>query len=357
LAATFAEVLSTIEAHGRTIWLGQSVDTSTIHDAYEDFDTLPILTSVGCAIRRPRAVSEKFDGNLRSRLGAKNRLMVDSGGFVLMTKQDSRWDVGRVGSLYTRIDADHLVSLDVPPSAGDSPADRVRKYNKTFKNLEKLFNRFGERLVPVVHGVTAAEIEKNCRRIQRLYPSPAIVGIGGLVPTLQRCGAIKKAGPNTPHRRIAEAVACTRAYFPRARIHLFGVGSLHTVLGVIALGAGSVDSIGWRQAAGFGSVYIPGRHRRLLTLRNRENPCRPFANEEDIEILGQCLCPECRISKKHERRIERLASHYKPRAVHNIWVLYSEIAGYLRACQNSTDAAFLSSRLSEAWMEAIAWRR
>jgi queuine/archaeosine tRNA-ribosyltransferase len=355
LSRPFANILSTIERQGGTIWLGQSVDTSTIHDTYEDFARLPILTSVGCAMRRPRAVSEKFDTDLRSRIGAKGSLMVDSGGFVLMTKQDSRWDVGRVGRLYDRIDADYLVSLDVPPNAGDSKADRLRKYDKTFRNLERLFRQFGRRVVPVVHGVNAEETESNCRRIKRLYPWPSIIGIGGLVPTLQKCGSVRMAGPHTPQKRIADSVRCVQAHFPHSRIHLFGVGSLHTVLGVIALGARSVDSIGWRQAAGFGSVYIPGRHRRLLTLRERERPCRPFASDDDLELLTQCRCPACRTVKQSTTRIARLAHHYKPRAVHNIWVLYSEIADYLRARQSGTATAFLSSRLSEAWTEAIGF--
>jgi tRNA-guanine family transglycosylase len=353
LSKAFADILSTIERHGRTIWLGQSVDTSTIHDAYEDFARLPILTSVGCAIRRPRAVSVKFDADLRSRIGAKGSLMVDSGGFILMTKEDLSWDVRHVRRLYDRIDADYLVSLDVPPTVGDSRADRVRKYDKTLRNLERLFGQFGRRVVPVVHGVNVSETESNCRRIKRLYPSPSIIGIGGLVPTLQRCGTVRKSGPHTPQKKIADSVRCVQAHFPRSAVHLFGVGSLHTVLAVIALGVRSVDSIGWRQAAGFGSVYIPGRHRRLLTERERERPCRPFASDDDFELLIQCRCPACRTVTRSTTRIARLARHYKPRAVHNIWVLYSEIADYFRARQSGTAGAFLSSRLSEAWTEAI----
>ena len=220
-----------------------------------------------------------------------------------------------MGRLYDRIDADYLVSLDVPPSAANSKADRLRKYNETLGILEKLFGQFGQRVVPAVHGVSVSEVESNCRQIKRLYPSPSIIGIGGLVPTLQKCGSIRKSGPHTPQKRIANSVRCVQAHFPRSRIHLFGVGSLHTVLGVIALGARSVNSIGWRQAAGFGSVYIPGRHRRLLTLRERERPCRPFASDDDLELLTQCRCPACRGVKKSTTRIARLAHHYKPRAV------------------------------------------
>jgi queuine/archaeosine tRNA-ribosyltransferase len=279
--------------------------------------------------------------------------MVDSGGFVLMTNRNAKWNAERVAELYDRIDADHLVSLDEPPNGRDRPATRRRKYEGTINNLEKLHRRFGEKIVPVVHGVGLAEVELNCRRIAALCPRPSLVGIGGLVPTLQKCGSVKRAHSDNPQRIIADALRCVRAYFPKSKIHLFGVGSLHTVLAVIALGAQSVDSIGWRQAAGFGSVYIPGRHRRLLTDRKRENPCRPFASDADLEILATCVCPECRVADRQGANIVRLAGHFKPRAVHNIWVLHSEIAAYLTEHRLGRGTKFLCSRLSEAWLKVL----
>jgi tRNA-guanine family transglycosylase len=356
LIPNFADVLKTLEVHRRTIWLGQSVDTSTIHNAYEDFSTLPILTSLGCAMRRPRAVSKKFDVNLRARIGANTRLMVDSGGFVLMTKQEPKWNVGRVSRLYRQIDANHLVSLDIPPSSSDTSGDRIRKYRRAANNLQKLYDQFGEKVVPVVHGLTRAEIEKNCRLIESVYPSPKFIGIGGLVPALKRCGLVKKSGPNTPQRWLAASVAFTRAHFPQAQLHLFGIGSIHNALGAVAIGVDSIDSIGWRQAAGFGYVYIPGRHQRIVTLRNQNVPRRPPVDVEDIEALSHCQCPECRLAKTHQIKIHRLASHYKPRAVHNIWVLYSEIAEYLRACEAGKGGPFISVRLSDAWLDALDGR-
>src|SRR5262249_53720800 len=123
---------------------------------------------------------------------------------------------------------------------------------------------------------------------------------------------------------------------------------------VVALGVQSVDSIGWRQAAGFGSVFIPGRHRRLLTRRNRETPCRPFASDQDLEVLAQCNCPACRNASSNGRRnSELLADHFLPRAVHNIWVLHSEIAGYFDARRRKGGARYLESRLSEGWLAAL----
>jgi queuine/archaeosine tRNA-ribosyltransferase len=349
----FSELSRVLERNGRTIWLGQSVDTSTIHTAYEDFATIPILTSVGCVMRRPKANAAKFDATLRSRLGAKERLMVDSGGFVLMTKNDRGWSAERVAELYDKIDADHLVSLDVPPSGTDRNYQRCRKYDMTIRNLDLLLERFGNKVVPVVHGIGIAEIEQNCRRVAALCRSPSLIGLGGLVPTLQKCGAVRRAGENSPHRIVAEAVRCVQSFFPRSDIHLFGVGSLHTVLAAIAIGAHSVDSIGWRQAAGFGSVFIPGRHRRLLTHRQRETPCRPYANQEDIDLLAACACPECRHTGCTGANISLLTNHFKPRAAHNIWVLYSEAAAYLTAHRAGRGAEFLAARLSDAWLTVL----
>jgi tRNA-guanine family transglycosylase len=347
--ARFSQILSHA---GHSIWLGQSVDTSVIHTSYEDFESVPILTSLGCVMRRPNANSAKFDGNLRSRVGAGARLMVDSGGFVLMTKRNRTWNGTRVAQLYERIQADYLVSLDEPPRSTDHRPARQRKYERTLRNLEYLFKRFGPRIVPVVHGTDLRELEINCQKVSRVVSTPSMIGIGGLVPVLQRSGAAR-AARNGPQNDIASAVRFVTTFFPKSAVHVFGVGSLHTVLAVVAVGARSVDSIGWRQAAGFGSVYIPGRHRRLLTQRERPNPCRPFANDEELEILRQCACPPCRQSAQSTGNIHGLAQHFKPRAAHNIWVLYSEVAAYLIERQAGRGRQFLASRLSEAWMRAI----
>lgn len=349
----FASCLQTLERHGRTVWLGQSVDTSVLHSTYHDYAELPILTSVGCVIRRPVSISAKFDEKLRQRVGAGGRLRVDSGGFVLMMKPELGWDVSKVANIYERIDADSLISLDVPASTTDSIHDRKCKYETTSDNLAYLVDRLGPNIVPVAHGVTLDELDRNCRRILEILPAPAVVGLGGLVPTLQLCGAVRRLESNAPQRRIVDSVACVRAHFPQASLHLFGVGSVNTVLGAFAAGIDSVDSIGWRQAAGFGSVFIPGRPRRLLTNRVRERPCRPFANAEDLKELATCCCPVCRSAENESTKFEMLAGHFKPRAAHNIWVLYWEAANYLRARDRGEESKFLSRRLSEAWLGAL----
>lgn len=350
---SFHDFATILRQNRRTIWLGQSVDTSILHTSYEDFCSVPILTSVGCAMRRPSANVPKFDQHLRERVGAGSRLMVDSGGFVLMGQSSRRWTTASVAALYRRIDADFLVSLDVPPNGQDDKADRRRKYRRTLANLERLYDGFGDRIVPVVHGAIFGEVERNCADLHQICRNPPLIGIGGLVPTLQRCGSATKPDPDGPQAAIAQAIANVRGYFPVSKLHVFGVGSLHTVLGVIAAGANSVDSIGWRQAAGFGSVFIPGRHRRLLTERHRDAPCRPFADAEDLEILARCNCPVCREAKQPGGNLSVLRGHFKPRAIHNIWVLYNEVAGLFVSKRRGEEQRYLSDRLSAAWLSVL----
>jgi len=351
MAATFSDFVALLNQHRKKIWLGQSVDTSVIHTAHAEYCTLPILTSVGCAMRRPTANEPKFDRNLRAHVGAFKSLMVDSGGFVLMNKVDCHWTVSDVAKLYRRIDADHLVALDVPPNRKDRRNRRQAKYLQTLRNLELLLGEFGDKIVPVAHGRGRDELEANCRQIVKLAPNPKLIALGGMVPLLQQCGQTRNPSKDAPQAIVAEAIRCMRSYFPKTKIHLFGAGSLHTVLGVLAMGANSVDSIGWRKAAGFGSVYLPGRHRRLLTHRERERPCRPFVSRKELEILRACGCPAC--SAAPRSNIATLTKSFQPRALHNIWVLYSEIAGFLEAKRNDQDADYLSARLSDAWLAAI----
>lgn len=206
--------------------------------------------------------------------------------------------------------------------------------------------------MPVAHGRGRAELETNCRQIAKLSSNPKLIALGGMVPILQQCGQTRNPSKDAPQAIVADAISSVRSYFPKAKVHLLGAGSLHTVLGVLAMGANSVDSIGWRQAAGFGSVYIPGRHRRLLTHHERETPCRPYANRKELEILRACRCPACAAAPRSN--IATLKNSFRPRALHNIWVLYSEIAGYLDAKRKDQATDYLSERLSEAWLAAIA---
>ena len=93
--------------------------------------------------------------------------MVDLGGFVQMGQSTIRWTSANVAALYRKIDADFLVSLDVPPHGHDDEIDWRRKYLRNLANLERLYDGFGERIVLVVHGAVFGEVELADQRLDR----------------------------------------------------------------------------------------------------------------------------------------------------------------------------------------------
>lgn len=348
----FTQAKSILQTAGLRIWLGQSVDTSVLHTKIDAYKDLPVLTSVGCAFRRPKSLIGKFGGNLRGHVGAAGPLMLDSGGFVLMMKDVPSWTVERTLELYRKVDADHLVTLDVPPGPNDDDEVRSKKFLSTASNFEFLYDHLGSRIMPVLHGSNLDQLYTNAQLIRNISPKVPTLGLGGLVPWLQRSGNVRRDSDGTPQRRIFNAIKVAKDVFPESKIHIFGVGSIHTILGVVALGANSIDSIGWRQTAGFGSVYVPGRHRRLITNRDRKKNCRPIVSEEEKEILRVCQCSAC--GQAETTNIDLLSKSFVARSLHNIHVLHLEISQYCSATQRNSANKFLSERLSDAWLQPIA---
>jgi queuine/archaeosine tRNA-ribosyltransferase len=152
--------LKTRVAASAQVWLGQSVDTSSLCAGYPDLQNAPFLTSLGCAIRRPSLKDTHFNSGLRSRLGISGPLMIDSGGFALIKAPSSRWSAQTVGNLIHRIEADVFVSLDLPPTPQDDQQRRLRKILSSTRNFEYLAGRFpAKAIMPVVHGRTYSEAD------------------------------------------------------------------------------------------------------------------------------------------------------------------------------------------------------
>jgi hypothetical protein len=141
------------------VWLGQSVDTSSLCASYPELRCLPFLTSLGCAIRRPSLRHTHFDGRLRDKLGITGPLMIDSGGFALLMNPRANWTVGTVGDLIAKIDGQIFVNLDLPPHSEDNAESRRRKIRRSNTNFEILSARFPEKtIMPVIHGRTLREL-------------------------------------------------------------------------------------------------------------------------------------------------------------------------------------------------------
>ncbi len=340
------------------MWVGQSVDTSVLTSGSPALRNLPMMVSTGCAIRRPSLLRTKFSRPLCQTLSVSGPIMADSGGFVLMKNPTAKWSISTLNLVYKATKPDLVVSLDIPPIEADSSITRRNKRRRTYRNLDQMLPEYGKRLVPVVHGQSLEEIARNCDAIRKRIECPAFIGLGGIVPLLNKSGSFRKPGSSTPQLFLGRALARIKQFFPDSCIHVFGVGAMQTMIGLFALGAGSSDSIGWRQAAGFGSIYLPGTNQRLLSWKKSGTKApRPFVNKKELKLLSLCNCPTCDTSSSILKRIQKLDSGFAFRAIHNLWVLNEEVRTFGNLAETSGLQGFLESRLSPAWLSAIDHQR
>lgn len=334
------------------VWLGQSVDTSSLCADYPDLKDAPFLTSLGCAIRRPSLKYTHFNSGLRRKLGISGPLMIDSGGFALMKAPSSRWSAQTVGDLIEHIEADVFVSLDLPPSPQDDHQCRRRKILCSTRNFGYLASRFPRKLImPVVHGRTFSEISYSIEQLLK-YRTPAWIGLGGIVPLLQNRFGSNEIAKIGPEAFIGHSIRAIRAAFPSAQIHAFGAGGTRTFPAVFALGADSGDSIGWRQAAGFGSVFLPMKSQRLVVWNRASRPPRKMLDDADLEQLSECSCPICSARQSLSSRLGALRRGFHNRAIHNAWTLCNQYRHWpqSRAAMREVVA---SGILGSKWAKAI----
>jgi tRNA-guanine family transglycosylase len=334
------------------IWLGQSVRTTLVLPSHPAIAGAPIMASLGDAVHRPRLLKTVFSGRLRERLKARGPVLLDSGGFTAMVQRGTNPRVEEIAQTYAVADADILVSLDAPPTLQCGANERRRKYSVTLANLQTLVSALGrDRIAPVIHGRSVPEILRNARAAREICSSPLMVCIGGLVPLLRRTGGSNTI-PSDNMCFIAEAIAAVRSTFGCALLHVLGAGAPRTVVAALALGADSVDSIGWRRAAGFGTVFIPGRGERFVEARSRHRASsRPFLSMEEIIT---CQCPICAGLTPQDRLIA-LAANYRARAAHNAWILLEEAAAFSAARESQRLVDYLETRLPPSWI--AAWQR
>ena len=321
-------------------------------ELYEELNSLPFLTSLGCAIRRPSLRRTHLNADLRIKLGLTGPLMIDSGGFALSMDPSAPWSIRHVGNAIGEIQADIFVTLDLPPHRSDTARDRMRKIRKSVKNYELLSERFPEKIImPVVHGRTRAEVETCLDLIASISSRPSWVGIGGLVPLLQRRRQLAD-WEGSPESFIAMCVQTTRVRFQHSKLHVFGAGGTRTFPAMVALGADSADSIGWRQAAGFGSVFLPLKSQRVVSPSAGKQAVRKVLGHADAADLMRCECPICTKCATFRGRIDLFKKSFHNRSIHNAWVIGNQ---FLRWPRTRAD---LSSYVKEGglgpqWAHAV----
>jgi queuine/archaeosine tRNA-ribosyltransferase len=248
---------------------------------------VPLMISILDIKSRPYLQRAVSGAGLKAYLGVQGPVMIDSGGFTLMARDQVANEVDQLIALYGRIDADMFASLDLPPVRGDDARCRASKWRTTLRHLDRMLANLGERrIMPIVHGHTLEEIAGACRDVRRRIDQPSMIALGGMVPFLR--GWMSRT--HFSYRRIdgslgssrtfvADALAICREQFPRSSVHVFGAGSPTTAIALLGLGADSVDSLAWRRAAGYGTIFLAGCAERIVSKQPRIRASRPPLSE------------------------------------------------------------------------------
>ena len=145
---------------------------------------------------------------------------------------------------------------------------------------------------------------------------------------------------------VVDAMALCKAAFPTSQLHVFGVGSPTTAIALLALGADSVDSLAWRRAAGYGTIFLSGCAERAVSSRDRiHSTSRPSVSRQEKLLLSTCGCPVCAKHGTVRGRLAALAVSYVARGVHNVWTLLAEERALRVARTDGTLDRFLFARI------------
>jgi tRNA-guanine family transglycosylase len=315
---------------------------------------VPLMVSVRDIMERPYLERSICTRGLKAHLGVRGQVLVDSGGFSSTFSRRPRTQLDALISLYKGLDADVLAALDVPPGPSDTRSTRASKWQATLKNLDRMMSKLRDaRLMPVIHGSSLSDIERACSEVRQRTGCPKVVALGGMVPYLRghmpeaRFKYLRADGiPGTSAEFVADALALCKSSFPRSRVHVFGVGSPTTAVALLALGADSVDSLAWRRAAGYGTIFLPGCAERLVSARDRiHSSSRPNLSRRDRSLLRECECPMCCQHSNLRARLRALSRSYIARSVHNVWTLLAEQRALRSAKAGGHLDEFLRSRI------------
>ena len=117
------------------------------------------------------------------------------------------------------------------------------------------------------------------------------------------------------------------------------------MLAVFALGADSVDSVGWRIKAAYGAIQLPGVSDRFLTPRPDSAKSRPVISREEQELLSRCRCPVCCEYERVGWQRRLLDASFTARMLHNAWVFLKEVESFRKAILRGTVGAYTRRRL------------
>jgi tRNA-guanine family transglycosylase len=277
-----------------------------------------VLLNAYDILQSPKFAERMRKYRIHSYLDFRGPVMMDSGGFMFMTRKHMRVRPETISELYEATEPDYGVVLDHPLTIDLTRGETRRRQLVTLRNT-KIMNQkrksSNPELIPVIHGHSLSSIEWFVRHLEEIGDF-RIYGIGSLVPSVFNARGV--GGINN----VIRIVSHVKKLLPGKLIHVFGVGSTITMHLMFASGADSLDSSSWRSKAAFGIIQMSGIGDRYITGRAGKATGKKYLNlsRKEVGILEECRCPACR-----KLGLYGLRRSFSMRALHNCWVFQKEV--------------------------------
>ncbi|HDI42187.1 hypothetical protein DRO48_04065 [Candidatus Bathyarchaeota archaeon] len=251
-------------------------------------------------------VACNYQPALRERLGFSGKIILDSGGFRLLSRGKT-FSPEKVVEWQRKVDVDVIVVLDYPLQDGLSPEAAKSRIRRSLENVQLWLDVFpSRRVMPVIHGRSVEELDYAYDLLMEMYGRVfGYLGFGS-VAELSR-----KSLP-----RMIQVSAYARQRFNGFRLHAFGCGGSSASILTI-LGFNSVDSASHLHNSRYGLVYDPETSRMCLLAPSKRIKRKPRITLE--ELFSRCDCPACRNTPREMASWGRRGLLW--RAIHNAWHL------------------------------------
>jgi len=313
------------------LWLGHDFKNPLY--PWEYFNTSQdIMISAYQLLQRPNLIKMLKYAGLHDSLRCKGRIFLDSGAFAQKNAPLSALSTNSLINLQRDIKANFYSILDIPLSITDSSAKNHRRWKNTIKNGIDMKNKWAPgSLIPIFHGFSSNAIKFRSSQMLEIWKKPQMIAIGSLVPLLKGNFIGNKFSSSTLSpfferwKTIIRTITKLKEIFKKIPLHAFGVGGMSTIYIFSLLGINSLDSVSWRIKAAYGAIQLPGLSDRFFINENKSyRKIRRNIETSDLELLEKCNCPICS-NNKVSSIAKELASHFEARAIHNAYIVQSEI--------------------------------
>ena len=296
------------------LWFSQIVGAKE-STPWNYFKVDGVLMNAYNFMQHPMAFENAKKQKIHKYLGYDGPVMMDSGGFLFMKKNDLTVSAEQIISFYEKSKPNFGVVLDHPITPLLSKKVAMERKNKTLRNTKIMLQKHetkNPKLIPVVHGYYPKEITWYLKRLKKIG-NFSMYGIGSLVPSMFNVRGVGGI------LNVIKVILEIRKQEPRKKLHVFGTGGSLTMHLMYHAGADSLDSSAWRTKAAFGAIQMSGVGDRYIT-KNHRHKKYPALSRDEKKRLENCRCPICR-----KYGFKALQEEFTGRAIHNAWVHQQEV--------------------------------